>query len=220
LEELNISLVRQLASLEIHDLKLILGGDALIIHERAIGIDPTPVSPPSSEPSVGESVTIQGDENDDVKLLGILYGLIERCSRRLRMRGMVPRRAGLTIRYSDQEEVTRQARVTGPCPTDLDLYADLERIFFKACLRRTGVRFMRVWFRDLTYPSPQLSLFLSAPQVGDKREKVTRALDCIRGRYGDGAIEYGRTVQPFDVAQGREPVERGARCKVKDNCQC
>ena len=194
LEELNISLVRQLASLEIHALKLIFGGDALIIHERAIGIDRTPVSPPSSEPSVGESVTIQGDENDDIKLLGILYGLIERCSRRLRMRGMVPKRAGLTIRYSDQAEVTRQSRITNPCPTDLDLYADLEQIFFKACLRRTGVRFMRVWFRDLSSPSPQLSLFLSAPHGGEKREKVTSALDCIRGRYGDGAIEYGRAL--------------------------
>jgi len=160
----------------------------------SIGVDPTPVSPPSSEPSVGESVTIQGDENDDVKLLGILYGLIERCSRRLRLRGVVPGRAGLTIRYSDQEEITRQTRVAGPCPTDLDLYADLERVFFKACLRRTGVRFMRVWFRDLSHPSPQLSLFLSALQDREKRDKVTRALDCIRERYGDGAIEYGRTV--------------------------
>ena len=111
------------------------------------------------------------------------------------MRGMVPRRAGLTIRYSDQEEVTRQTRVAGACPTDLDLYADLERIFFKACQRRTGVRFMRVWFRDLSSPSPQLSLFLSAPQDREKIEKVTRALDCIRGRSGDGAIEYGRTAQ-------------------------
>jgi len=192
LEELNISLVRQVAELTIHDLKLIFGGDALIIHERSIGVDPTPVSPPSSEPSVGESVTIQGDENDDVKLLGMLYGLIERCSRRLRIRGMVPGKAVLTVRYSDQEEVTRQTRVAGPCPTDLDLYADLERVFFKACLRRTGVRFMRVWFRDLSYPSPQLSLFLSAHHVGEKRGNVTSALDLIRGRYGDGAIEYGR----------------------------
>jgi DNA polymerase IV len=193
LEELNISFVREVASMDMPDLKLVFGGQSLIIHERAMGIDPTPVSPPSSEPVVSEAVTIQGDENDDMKLLGTLYGLVEKCSRRLRTRGMVPKRAGLTVRYSDQEEVARQTRQTNPCPTDLDLYTDMERLFFKTCLRRTAVRFMRVWFRDLSSPSPQLSLFLSAPNGGEKREKVTRALDRIRGRYGDGAIEYGRT---------------------------
>lgn len=194
LEELNISLVRQVASLDICDLRLIFGGDALRIHERAMGIDFTPVSPPSSEPSVSESVTIQGDENDDMRLLGMIYGLVERCARRLRARGMTPKRAGLTIRYSDQEEVTRQTKVAVNCPSDPDLYIYLERLFFKACARRTGVRFMRVWFRDLSFPTSQLSLFFHAPHGGGKREKVTSALDRIRERYGDGAIGYGRVV--------------------------
>ncbi|MBN1625783.1 MAG: DNA polymerase IV [Deltaproteobacteria bacterium] len=194
LEELNISLVRQVAALTVHDLRLIFGGDALLIHERAMGIDPTPVSPPSSDPSVSESITIQGDENDDVRLLGMLYGLVERCSRRLRTRGMVPRRAGLTIRHSDQSEAARQTRVSSPCPSDLDLYADLERLFFKACARRTGVRFMRVWFRELSPPLPQLSLFSHVNHEGKKREKITGAMDRIRERYGDGAIRLGRTV--------------------------
>jgi DNA polymerase IV len=194
LEELNISLVRQVAALKINDLKLIFGMQALVIHERAVGIDPTPVNPPSSEPVVSESVTIQGDENDDHKLLGVLYGLVEKCSRRLRSRGLIPRKAGLTIRYSDQDEITRQTRLNERTITDLDLYNELERLFFKACLRRTSVRFMRVWFKDLSSPSPQLSLFSIVPDDGRKKGMVTQALDRIRGRYGDGAIRYGRAV--------------------------
>lgn len=194
LEELNISLVGEVASLDMPDLKMVFGGQALITHERAMGIDPTPVMPPSSAPVVSEAVTIQGDENDDVKLLGIIYGLVEKCSRRLRERVMVPKRAGLTIRYADHEEATRHTKPTNPCPTDLDLYTDLERIFFKVCTRRTGVRFMRVWFGELSSPSPQLSLFSYAPCGGEKRENVTGALDRIRERYGDGAIKLGRTV--------------------------
>jgi DNA polymerase IV len=194
LEELNISLVRQVAALNINDLKLIFGMQALVIHERAVGIDPTPVNPPSSEPVVSESVTIQGDGNDDHKLLGILYGLVEKCSRRLRSRGLIPRRAGLVIRYTDQDEVTRQTRLNERAMTDLDLYTGLERLFFKACQRRTSVRFMRVWFRDLSSPSPQLSLFSFVPDDGLKQGMVMQALDRIRGRYGEEAIKYGRTV--------------------------
>lgn len=194
LEELNISLVRQVAALQINDLKLIFGMQALIIHERAMGIDPTPVIPPSSDPVVSEDVTIQGDENDDHKLLGMLYGLVEKCSRMLRVRGLIPKRAGLVIRYSDQDEVTRQTRLNERAMTDLDLYNEVERLFFKACLRRTSVRFMRVWFKDLSSPSPQLSLFSFAPKEGEKRAGVTNALDRIRGRYGEEAIKLGRTV--------------------------
>jgi DNA polymerase IV len=194
LEELNISFVRQVAALEINDLKLIFGMQALIIHERSLGIDPTPVTPPSSEPVVSEDITIQGEENDDHKLLGMLYGMVEKCSRRLRSRGLIPGKAGLVIRYSDQDEVTRQTRLPGQAMTDLDLYTELEQLFFKACLRRTSVRFMRVWFKDLSTPSPQLSLFSFAPKEGEKRAGVINALDCIRGRYGEEAIKLGRTV--------------------------
>jgi DNA polymerase IV len=192
LEELNISLVRQVAALEINDLKLIFGMQALVIHERSVGIDPTPVNPPSSEPVVSEAVTVQGNENDDHKLLGILYGLIEKCSRRLRSRGLIPKRAGLVIRYSDQDEIARQTMLSERAMNDFDLYNELERLFFKACLRRTSVRFMRVWFRDLSSPSPQLSLFSFAPKEGEKRAGVINALDRIRGRYGEEAIKYGR----------------------------
>ena len=194
LEELNISLVRQVAALKINDLKLIFGVQALVIHERAVGIDPTPVNPPSSEPVVSEAVTIQGDENDDHKLLGILYGMVEKCSRRLRARGLIPKRTGLVIRYSDQDEVARQTMLNERAMTDLGLYTELERLFFKACLRRTAVRFMRVWFKDLSSPSPQLSLFSFAPEDGEKMAGVTQALDRIRGRYGDGAIRFGRAL--------------------------
>jgi DNA polymerase IV len=195
LEELNISLVRQVASLAVTDLRLVFGGQALMIHERAMGIDPTPVSPPSFAPVVSEAITIQGDENDDNKLLGIIYGLMERCSRRLRERRMVPGVTGLTVRYSDHAEVTRQARQPRVSPSDLDLYSDLERLFFKACTRRTSVRFMRAWFGALSVPSPQLSLFSPDHADAAKKVSVTRALDNIRGRYGEGAIKYGRTAQ-------------------------
>jgi DNA polymerase IV len=195
LEELNISIVRQLASIAVPDLRLIFGGDAMIIRERAMGIDPTPVSPPSRAPVVSDDVTIQGDENDDMKLLGMIYGMVERCARRLRERRELPAVTGLTIRYSDHAEVTRQARQERVAPSDLDLYSDLEGLFFKACTRRTSVRFIRVWFKNLAAPSPQISLFSRDTADSAKRRIVTKALDRIRERHGDGAIKYGRTAQ-------------------------
>jgi len=192
LEELSISLIREIAILDYHNLSLIFGRQAWVIHQRSLGIDPTPVHSPASMPSVAESITLPNDENDDYKLLGFLFSLVERCSQRLRVRGLIPERAGLAIRYADQMEIIRRISLAGADLWGFAMHDAMERLFFKACERRIGVRFMRVWFSDLSSPSPQLSLFPPASYDMDKKGRVTMALDRIRGRYGDGAIKYGR----------------------------
>jgi DNA polymerase-4 len=192
LEELNITLVRQVAALDLSSLKLIFGRHAYVIHQRAFGIDPTPVYPPRAEPVVTEEMTLPRDENDDAQLLGILYSLVEQCSRRLRQRELYPRRAGLHFRYADQEEVIRPILLPRPSVWDFELYAPLEKLFMKACQRRVRVRFMKVWFRDFAPPPAQLSLFAFVPP-DEKKTHVISALDRIREKYGDDGIQYGRT---------------------------
>lgn len=194
LEELHITLVREIAVLDMHNLRLVFGRQAYVIHERALGIDPTPVHPPVATPAVSESIPLPRDENDDHKLLGILYALVEKCGQRLRHRSLIPQKAGLQIRYSDQIEVARQVKLTDGNLYDSHLYAPLETLFFKTCQRRTGIRFIRVWFRDLVSPSSQLSLFPAISANNDKKGRVTKAMDRIRDRYGGEAIYYGRMV--------------------------
>jgi len=193
LEELNIFLVREVAVLDMGTLKLVFGRQAYVIHQRALGIDPTPVYPPRMEPTVAEEVTLPQDENDDGKLLGILYGLVERCSHQLSSRALLPRKAGLIFRYTDQEEIMRQINLPRMSFWDFDLYAPLERIFLRACRRRVRVRFMKVWFQDFSHPISQLSLFPAQAPVMEKKALVTQALNRIRERYGDEVIRYGRT---------------------------
>lgn len=192
LEELNIIRIRELAALDMGSLRLIFGRQAYLIHQRAIGIDPTPVYPSPMKPMVAEDITLPQDENDDHKLLGALYGMVERCSYRLRQRGFLPSKAGLLIRYSDQVEARGQIRLPCVGSRDLDLYGPLEKLFFKACNRRVRVRFMRVWFWEFSRPNPQLSLFHAPSPGSTKTAKLTHALDRIRDCYGEKAIKYGR----------------------------
>jgi len=194
LEELNITLVREIAALDTGSLKLIFGRESYVIHQRALGIDPTPVFPPSTEPTVAEEVTLSQDENDDEKLLGVLYGLVEKCSYQLRQRNLVPGKAGLLFRYADQEEITRQIFLSHASFWDGDLYEPLKTLFLKACRRRVRVRFMKVWFKDFSAPSGQLSLF--SPVSAGKKAGLIHALDRIRAKHGGEAIQYGRTTAP------------------------
>jgi DNA polymerase-4 len=193
LEELNIIRVRELALLDMGSLQLIFGRQALVIHQRAVGIDPTPVYPSPMRPTVSEEVTLPQDENDDQRLLAALYGLVERCAFRLRHRTLFPRKAGLLLRYSDQVEVKRWLNLAGRSFWDLDLYGPLEQLFFKICTRRVRIRFIRVWFWDFSSPSGQLSLFPDPlPEQDKKASQVIQALDRIRARHGEAAIRYGR----------------------------
>jgi DNA polymerase-4 len=193
LEELSITLVRQIAVMDMSGLKLIFGRQAFVIHQRALGIDPTPVYPPSREPAISEEMTLPADEHDDSRLTGILYGLVEKCSRQLRQRGLFPRRAGLLFRYADQEEVIRQVSLPRMSLWDPDLYEPLERAFLGAFHRRVRVGFLRVWFRNLVPADPQLSLFFPDAGRTEKGTAVTRALDRIRERHGGAAVQYGKT---------------------------
>jgi len=193
LEELNITLVREIAALDMGTLGLLFGRSAYVIHQRSLGIDPTPVYPPARKPRVSEETTLPEDENDDGRLLGVLYGMVERCSRRLRTRALLPRRAGLRLRYTDGEEVLREIFLPRKSGWDSALYPPLERLFFKLCRRRVRVRFLQVWFRDLSPRNTQLSLFPEMDPAPEKEKNLTRALDRIREKYGDLAVRYGRT---------------------------
>jgi DNA polymerase-4 len=194
LEELNITLIREIAVMDIYDLRVIFGKEAFVIHQRALGIDPTPVYPPEMKPSVSESATLRVDENDDHRLLGLLYSMVEKCSRKMRERNLIPHKAGLSIRYSDHVEAASQVKLSIAHCFDSDLHVHLEKLFLKTCSRRTTVRFIRVWFRDFSSPSPQLSLFTPDSATRKRNALLAEALDHIRKRHGEAVIRYGRAL--------------------------
>jgi len=73
LEELNITRIQELAALDIGSIKLIFGRQACLIHQRALGIDPTPVYPAFERPIVGEEDF--GAINITVNWIGFLDSL-------------------------------------------------------------------------------------------------------------------------------------------------
>lgn len=193
LEELNIYIVRQVAALDMGNLTLVFGRQAMVIHQRALGIDPTPVYPPQREPAITEEIVLPQDENDEAILLGTLYSLVEKCSCELRRRSLHSRWAGIMFRYADQKEVVRRIQLPRASAWEFDLYPVLERLFVKTCQRRVRIRFMRVWFSGFSPPDPQLPLFSSPVPDTEKRAEVIRALDLVREKYGEGAIRFART---------------------------
>jgi DNA polymerase-4 len=195
LEELNITRAGEIAALELYRLKLVFGREAYVMHQRSLGVDPTPVYPLRAEPKVTAEQTLSVDENDDRKLLGVLYGLVEQCGLELRQREMFCSRAGLLIRYTDQQELSGRLKLERPGFWDQELYEPLQELFLKLCQRRVRVRFLRVWFGDFCAPIAQLALFEQAPAERQaKRADLTRALERVRAKHGGEAVCYGRVL--------------------------
>ncbi len=193
LEELNISIVQEIAALDMDSLKLIFGKQGYVIHQRALGIDPTPVHPPRIKPTIAEEITLSQDENHDEKLLGTLYELVEKCSHQVLGKALFPHKAGLVFRYTDHKEIMRQINLPHMNFWNFDLYTPLERTFLRTCQRRVRVQFMKVWFQDFSPPPSQLSLFPAQSFTSKKKVLAFRTLNHIRERYGYEAIKYGRT---------------------------
>ena len=192
LQDLEIIRIWQLAALDMESLRIIFGRRAPVIHQRAHGIDPTPVYPAPCRPVVSEEIILPEDENNNERLLAVLYHLVERCARRLRERGTYPQRVGLVLRYSDTIEIKRRMRLPTLTYWDFELYPYLKTLFFSACMRRTRVRFMKIWFWDFLYEDNQLCLFEQASPQKEKNKAIVQALDKIRQRYGEKAIGYAK----------------------------
>jgi DNA polymerase-4 len=193
--ELAIDRIGQIAALDPLSLSCLFGRDARIIHDRARGIDPTPVTPPEVSPTVRESITLDQDTNDDLILLQCLHRMVETCSRRMRDRSIHPGSASVRIRYSDRVEVSRRCKPPQHASSSLDLYPSIEAAFMKAFTRRVRIRHFEVIFRDLQPKSSQLCLFGHQKQNENKTAAI-KAIDHIRHRYGEESIRFGRSV-PF-----------------------
>ena len=204
LEELNISRVGQLATLDVDRLKLIFGRRAALIHQWALGIDATPVHAQTKTPMVSESAMLPQGENDDKRLLKTFWRLVDTCFYHMRKRHWFPMKAGFMVRYGDQVVATRSlkispaARVHGQTDAlhlwNPSLLAPLEKLFFDVCQRRVRVRFLKVWFREFRALHFQLSLFQTPSPHEEKTRQLIHAMDCIRNRYGAKAVRCGRAV--------------------------
>ena len=189
-EDLNVKLVRELASIKLAHLSRLFGAEGSSLYKEARGIDESPVRPPRREPSVLVEKILSEDTNDDAVLVMVLYRLTEQAAEMLSQRGVFPRAVTVYLRYSDQFDATRTASIDSCSNLDSVLFRSVEDLFFKVCSRRQRVRYVSVEFTRLTPVERQMSFFAS--EGLDKGEQVSRAVQQIRERFGSSAISPGR----------------------------
>jgi DNA polymerase-4 len=81
----------------------------------------------------------------------------------------------------------------GPA-NDLTLFGLARRTLLLAWTRRVRIRHVRLICDRLTFPPAQLELFAAEQKKTKKRENFVIAVDRIRRRFGNNALQVGRTL--------------------------
>ncbi len=179
--ELNIRIIRDLAAMRLEHLTLAFGRLGFVLHQRALGIDDTPVYPPRAVPAVEEDAVLAEDSNDWDRLQGTLRGLCERAGERLRAQKQRAAQLEVRIRYSDYREAAAKAKLVPPLQSTAGLTARAVRLLEQTLTRRTRVRSLHLRLTGLSSGPVQLDLF--ADPAVQRRARLELALDELHRRH-------------------------------------
>jgi DNA polymerase IV len=170
LHELNIRLIQELAALATEYLTLAFGRLGFLLHQRALGIDNTPVYPPAAVPTVALDETLPEDTNDIALLKQAVLQLCRGAAEHLRTAGLGAGRIELRVRYSDYREDSGRARPAVPVRSAPELCDRAGVLLERIVSRRTRVRAVGLRLTELAAGPSQLELFPDPAAL--RREKL------------------------------------------------
>ncbi len=191
LAELGVRRIGEAAALDPRWLERRFGKAGLLLSERARGIDPAPVRAGGREArSVSREVTFAEDVTDPERLRRTLRDHAERVGADLRRQRRRARTVTLKLRWSDFTTLTRSHTLERPVQTTGDLAAE-GRALLDELIAREGLRPVRLiglGASNLAEDAAQLGFGDGAAR---RAERVDRALDAIRDRWGRGSVTRG-----------------------------
>jgi len=186
LSDLNLRIIRDVAAMKMEHLALAFGRLGFALYQHARGIDRTPVYPIRAVAAVEETRILPEDSNDYDLLKRVLREICERAVRQLREKKQRAGRMELCVRYEDHREARRKLKIVPPLQSSTILYARALTVFNLVLTRRTRVRSIHLRLTDLSAGSVQMELF--ADPVPERHTKLELAVDALRRRYGEKAV--------------------------------
>ena len=193
LRALGIETVEQLAAVSREKLEKVFGqwGDAL--YRKARGGDSYEFVIDAEPKSISHNHTF-GEDTDDTEILSaMLSHLSQKACKRLREAGLASRTLTLTIRYAGFDTHTRAKTLAEPTLLDSDIFRVIHKLFVEHRNVKRKIRLLGVSLTGLTHRGKQLDL-LDAERR-ERLEKLTRATDGLRDRFGFGKVQFGGSLQ-------------------------
>lgn len=190
LELLGIKTIGDLAQTDPAILTSHLKSHGQTIWEYANGMEYTPIDTHHHvAKGIGNSTTLSSDVAETADARKVLLSLAESVSRRLREAGQCAGMVNVEIKYSDFSTISHQMQLLTPTQNTDILYRHACRLFDEAWdgrpVRLLGIRTSKLSDADAV----QMNLF--EPEENQKLQKLDKALDSIRQKYGKDAVVRG-----------------------------
>jgi DNA polymerase-4 len=192
LTRLGIRTIGQLARTPPNALKSRFGTFGEMLHRNANGIDNSQVTPPEEAKSISRETTFNEDTHDNVFLSATLRYQAEKVGADLRKSGKQAKCVSIKVMYADFTTITRQRTLLQATDMDQIIFQTGNELLQKTVEdNRLAIRLIGIGVSSLSEPGMQLSLINSSEH---RLEKLNRAVDRIRSKYGFAAIQTGRTI--------------------------
>ena len=166
-------------------------GDAVggQLHDLANGIDDRPVVPDEPPKSVGSENTFTSDLDATSAILREILRLSDRTATRLRAKGLCGRTITLKVRFANFKTITRSRTLDAAVDTTAEVYEIARELYERLDPDRPRIRLLGVAVAGLAPGPPRRQLDLLTPATSSLRwSEAARAVDAIRDRFGDGAV--------------------------------
>ncbi|NBM17227.1 DNA polymerase thumb domain-containing protein [Streptomyces sp. GC420] len=160
------------------------------LHERARGMDRTPVVPDAAARSMAAERRFDRDELDPAGHRRALRSITEELGAALRGERQVCRSLTLTVRYADRSSTSRGRTLPEPTAHSPALAELAYRIYDSLGLQRARVRGVSVRAEGLG-PAERAAHQLSLDPADEKARRLEAAADRARARFGPGAVVPG-----------------------------
>jgi DNA polymerase-4 len=196
LRALGIETVEQLASHSQEKLEKIFGQWGTALYRKARGGDAYEFLIDAEPKSISHNHTFGEDTDNVQELESLLSHLSQKTCKRLREAGLSASTLTLTIRYAGFETHTRSKTLQDPVRLDNDIFAVFLDLFREHRDVKRKVRLLGVALSGLTHGAEQLDLLEAERR--EKLEKLTKATDRLRDKFGFGSVQFGGSLRRDD----------------------
>jgi len=196
LRALGIETVEQLAAHEQEKLEKIFGQWGTALYRKARGGDAYEFLIDAEPKSISHNHTFGEDTLHVPALESLLSHLSQKACKRLREAGLLARTLTLTIRYAGFQTYTRSKTVQDPVNLDADVHAIFLELFRTHRDRERKVRLLGVALSGLCHGAKQLELLEAERR--EKLDRLTKATDRLRDKFGFGSVQFGGSLRRDD----------------------
>ena len=200
LAALGVLTIGDIAALEEKRLERLFGVYGREMALRARGIDDRPVETEHETKSISSETTFDRDVRDGERLRSTLRVQSEEVAKRLREEGVCAGTVRIKLRWPDFSTHTRQVSLEQPTDQDKVIYAAALGLFEGLWQPGKLVRLLGVGTSKLAPAVHQLSLW---DTPNEKERRLLEALDALRVRFGEEAVQSGHTLKRNTPKGGR-----------------